>query len=192
MKIKFSPLVADARGTSGNGVVKKVNGKHIFASRPTQSTKPRSAKQLDINDRFLDANDYVNDVMLKPELLALYENAAEQTGKSVYLLCRKDWFKAPRITRPDFSEYTGKVGSKILFKVRDVVGGKKAIVTLADDDSGTLIEKGLAIQEIAGSSQWTYTATKAVQPGVTVAIYIDAFDYPGNVTRTSGTQKITE
>ena len=190
MKIKFSPLVEDARGKSGNGVIKKVNGKYIYASTPTRSDKPASARQIEVQDRFTDANDFADDVMLKPDLLALYEKAAEATGKSVYQLCRNDWFKAPRITRPDFTEYNGEVGNRILFKVRDVVSAKKAIVTLSDDDAGTLIEKGLAVQEVAGSTQWIFTATKAVQAGVTVTIFIEAFDQPGNLTVLNGTKKI--
>ena len=189
MKIKFSPLVEDGRGKSGNGVVKKVNGKYLYASKPTRSAKP-SPKQLEVQDRFTDANDYVDEVNLKPDLLALYEKAAEATGKSIYLLCRKDWYKAPRITRPDLTEYNGQVGDRILFKVRDVVGAKRAIVTLSDDEAGTLIEKGLAIQEIAGSFEWIYTATKAVQAGVTVAIRVEAFDYPGNQAELTSTKKV--
>ena len=190
MKIKFSPLIEDARGKTGNGVVKKVNGKYIVASKPTPSSKPRSASQLEVQDHFTDANDYADEVQLKPDLLALYEKAAEASGKSVYQLCRNDWFKAPRITRPDFSEYNGQVGNRILFKVRDVIGASKAIVTLCDEESGELIEKGLAVQEIPGTSQWIYTATKAVQPGVSVVINIDAYDYPGNKTHQSGTKPV--
>jgi hypothetical protein len=190
MKIPFSPLVDDARGTSGNGVVKKVNGKLIVARKPRRSEKPASPKQIAVQDRFVDANDYVNDVMLTPDLLAQYEKAAETTGKSVYLLCRKDWFKAPRITYPDFTEYDGQVGNAIHFKIRDVINGKKAIVTLYDDDAGTLIEKGMAVQQIEGSSKWTFTATKAVQAGITVAIRIEAYDYPGNMTELTGTKTI--
>lgn len=190
MRIKFSPLVEDARGRSGNGVVKKVNGKYIVASKPTRSDKPATPGQLAVQDRMLDANDYINDVMLDPDLLALYEKAAKASKKSVNQLCRTDWFKAPRITRPDFTEYDGQVGNVIRFKVRDVVGAKKAIVTLSDGDEGTLIEKGLAVKEIEGSSQWIFTATKAVQAGVTVAIRIEAFDYPGNSTELTGTKRV--
>jgi hypothetical protein len=190
MKIKFSPLIESAKGKTGNGVVKKVNGKYILASKPTPSDKPRSASQLEVQDQFSDANDYYNEVQLKPDLLALYEKVAEASGKSVLQLCRNDWFKAPRITRPDFTEYKGQEGNRILFKVRDVVGARKAIVTLSDEESGELIEQGLAVQEIPGTSQWIYTATKAVQAGVSVVIHIDAYDYPGNRTQQSGTRNV--
>src|SRR5512139_1656988 len=190
MKIKFSPLIEDARGKSGNGVVKKVNGKYIVASTPTKSDKPATPKQVAVQDRILDATDYINEVKLNPDLLALYEKVSKASKRSVNQLCRTDWFKAPRITRPDFTEYDGQVGNVIRFKVRDVVGAKKAIVTLSDDDEGTLIEKGLAVKEIEGTSQWMFTATKAVQPGVTVAIRIEAFDYPGNSTELTGSKRI--
>ena len=190
MKIKFSPLVEDARGKSGNGVVKKVNGKYIVASTPKRSDKPATPKQLEVQDRILDATDYINEVMLNPDLLALYEKAAQASKKSVNQLCRSDWFTVPRITRPDFTEYEGQVGNVIRFKIRDVVGGKKAIVTLSDDDEGTVIEKGLAVKEIEGSSQWMFTATKAVQAGVTVAIRIEAYDYPGNSTELTGSKRV--
>ena len=190
MKIKFSTLVEDVRGKSGNAVVKKVNGKYIVASTPTPSGKPPSAGQQEVQDRLADANDYADEVQLRPDLLALYEKAAEASGKSVRQLCRNDWYKAPRITRPDFTEYYGQVGDRILFKVRDVVGASKAIVTLCDEETGELIEKGLAVQEIPGTSQWVYTAMKAVQPGVSVVINVDAYDYPGNKTHQSGTTNV--
>jgi hypothetical protein len=35
-----------------------------------------------------------------------------------------------------------------------------------------------------------FTATKAVQAGVTVAIRIEAFDYPGNTAQLSGAKRV--
>jgi hypothetical protein len=111
------------------------------------------------------------------------------TKKSVYMLCRDDWFKAPRISGLHLSDYNGQVGDAIRVKVRDVIGAAKVTFTLADEVEGTLIEKGQAVQEIEGSSKWMYTATKAVPAGVSVQVIVDAYDYPGNKSQKLGVQK---
>jgi hypothetical protein len=59
------------------------------------------------------------------------------------------------------------VGNVIRFKARDVAADKKAIATLSDGDQSTLIEKGMPVEKIEGLSRWMFTATKAVQAGIT-------------------------
>jgi hypothetical protein len=140
-------------------------------------------------ERFLDARDYAEDVGRDPALLARYQELTEVTKKSVYILCRDDWFKAPRISGLQLSGYNGQVGDVISVKVRDVIGAEKVIVTLADEVEGTLIERGQAVQEAEGSSKWNYTATRAVPAGTSVQVIIDAYDYPGNKSQKLGFQK---
>jgi len=90
----------------------------------------------------------------------------------------------------DASRYNGQVGDIIKFITRDDFGVARVIVTLADDEAGTLIETGEGVQEVANTSRWMYTVTKPVPAGVLVSIQIDAFDRPGGMGRQRGTKKI--
>ena len=192
MKAKLAPWLKETRGSSGETVFKQVNGETIMSSKPSKRKTPYSPDEIEVQERFLDARDYAKDVKLDPALLALYKEAAEAAGKSVYMLCRDDWYKPPRISRLEISDYNGQVGDVITFKVRDAIGAKKAIVTLSDDEEGTLIEKGLAALQIEGTTKWTYTATKPVQAGMTVRVQVQAYDYPGNMTEKTDTKKVYE
>jgi hypothetical protein len=190
MKATLSHWMKGASGTSGQTVFRQVNGETIMSGKPKKRKTPYSAGELEVQERFLDARDYAKDVEHYPALLALYQEVADETGKSVYALARQDWFKPPRVSAIEPSEYNGQVGEVITFKVRDVICAKKAIVTLVDDQTGVVIEKGQAAQEIAGTTNWIYTATKAVPAGTTVSIRIEAYDYAGNTGEKAGIRQL--
>jgi hypothetical protein len=190
MKATLSPWMKGASGTSGQTVFRQLNGETIMSAKPGKRKTPPTPEALEIQDRFLDARDYAKDVQRKPELLALYQEAASDAGKSVYVLARQDWYKPARISAITFGEYNGEVGKMITFKARDVIGIRKAIVTLTDAEQGTLIERGLATQEYAGTTDWMYTTTERVPAGVTVNVLIEAYDYPGNVSEKTANKQI--
>ena len=182
MKATLSPWMKGASGASGQTVFRQVNGETIMSAKPKKRKTPYTPQELEVQERFLDARDYAKDVQRNPTLLAMYEEAAEGTGKSVYALCRQDWYKPPRVSglKSGIDDYSGQVGEVISFKVRDVIAAKKVTVALYDDATGTLVEKGPAVQEFEGSTSWMYTTTKAVPAGVAVSIQIVAYDYAGN------------
>ena len=181
MKMKLVPWIQEARGKSGDTVFREVDGETVVASKPGKRKTPSSGKQVEFQDRFLDARDYYTDRVKRiPALLALYEQAAEQAGKSVYMMCRRDWYQAPEVRNPELGGYNGQVGDIVGFKVRNVIPAARAIVTLTDGDTGALIERGQAEPEFEGSSFWQYTATQAVPAGVNVSFRFEVYDYPGN------------
>jgi len=186
MKIKLIPWLREASGKYGESVFRTKDGESILALSPSKRKTPFSEAELGVQERFLQARDYANYVKLKPELLALYEQAAKEMGKSVYMLCRDDWYKPPKITAFELDDYNGHAGSTISFITRDELGVVQAIVFISDEEEGTLIEKGLAVEEVEGSGHWLYTATTTVPAGKSVIVEIVAKDHPGNKERVSG------
>jgi hypothetical protein len=194
MKMKLVPWIREAHGVSGDTVFKEVNGETVVTSTPAKRKTPFGPKEEQMHERFAQASDYADMVLLNPPLMALYEQAAEKTGKSVYVLARTDWWDAPKVSFGNASlvDYEGQPGNVIRFTIRDEIAVNKVIVTLSNDDTGALIEKGQGVPEVAGSTYWMYTATKAVQAGVTVFVSVEAFDHPGNFGRQTGAKKITQ
>jgi len=186
MKLKLVSWIREAHGKSGDTVFREVNGETIVADKPGKRKEPLSDKQTEVQYRFTDARDFYRKVKLVPELLAMYEKAAEAAGKSVYMMCRKDWYSVPLVRGLELAQYHGQAGGVIKFKVQDDILAARAVVTLSDDEEGTLIEWGEAVREVEGTNFWMYTTTTAVPAGKKVAIQIEAFDYPGNTGQTSG------
>jgi hypothetical protein len=186
MKIKLVSWIREAHGKSGDTVFREVNGETIVGDKPGKRKAPLSDKQQEVQYRFTDARDFYRKVKLVPELYAMYETAAEAAGKSVYMMCRKDWYSAPLVRGLELKGYHGEAGGVIKFKVQDDILAEEAIVTLSDGDEGTLIEWGQAVRETEGTNFWMYTATTSVPAGKSVIIQIEAYDYPGNKGQTSG------
>jgi hypothetical protein len=193
MKMKLVPWIQEAHGKSGDTVFREVNGETIVAATPAKRKTPYGPSELAVQEHFTLATDYADMVMLNPPLLALYQQVTEKTGISPYVLARKDWFDAPKVSFNDasFAGYKGQAGGTIKFIVRDEIPVDQVIVTLSDDETGALIEEGLAVPEVAGTNFWIYTATKPVAAGVSVAIRVEAFDHPGNAGQATGTKKIS-
>ena len=95
MKMKLVSWIREAHGKSGDTVFREVNGETIVADKPGKRKGPLSEKQLEVQYDFTDARDFYRKVELLPELYAMYEKAAEAAGKSVYMMCRKDWYQRP-------------------------------------------------------------------------------------------------
>jgi hypothetical protein len=190
MKFKLVPWVQEAHGKSGDTVFREVKGETIVAQKPGKKKTPFSEKQVEVQANFTDAADYYNMVMLVPELLALYQQAASKAEKTVFKMCQQDWFDSPQIRRLQLEEYEGKAGGVIKFMVKDEIPVEKVIVTLSDEEEGTVIEKGLAVPVQAGTNFWMYTATTSVPAGKMVIVEVIAYDHPGNKGRLSGVANV--
>ena len=131
-------------------------------------------------------------MQLKPELLALYQQASEDTGKTVFMLCRNDWLKPPEITDLKLAAYNGKPGDVVKIWTRDTIGVVSVDVRIYDEE-GTVYEQGPAVPDVEGAKSagfWIYNATTAVPAGKSVIVEAVAFDHPGNKARMSGEQII--
>jgi hypothetical protein len=188
VKAKLIGWIDEASGSYGDTVFREKQGKTIIARKPKKRVKPFSEAQLTVQKRFRAARDYANYVKLNPDLLTRYEEAAREAGTSVYMLCRRDWYRPPEIDEIKLQKYSGQIGQVIRFTVHDEIGAETVAVTLSDADLGDLIEKGEAVEEYPGSGHWMYTATQQVAAGRQVRVLIEATDYPGNTGAESDTK----
>ncbi len=193
MKAKLVGWIEETSGSYGDTVFKEKDGQTHIVRKPRKRKSEYTEKEVTEKKRWAMAKDYYQYVQLKPELLALYQQASEDTGKTVYILCQQDWLKPPKITDFKLGGYKGKPGDVIRFWTRDEIGVVEAVVTISDEEEGTVIEKGLAVPEVKGAKFagfWMYTATTAVPAGKSVIVEIEVFDHPGNKDRISGQQII--
>jgi hypothetical protein len=152
------------------------------------STKEPSAAQIAHRERFRRAVEYGKYVMSNEAIRALYEQAAADQDASIFAVCIADYLKAPSIDSIDASAYTGNVGDTVQIIASDDFGVARVDVLLTDDDEGTIIESGQAVQ--MGSGHWTYTATQPVSAGTTVQFQVTAADRPGGTAVQRGTKRI--
>jgi hypothetical protein len=93
-KIKLNPLFDEISGTFGDVVFRKSkNGETYISSRPQKSNAEPSEAQLAQRQRFKLANAYAQAAMADPEVRAIYEELAEEEGRSAYEAARQDYFK---------------------------------------------------------------------------------------------------
>jgi hypothetical protein len=192
MKAKLVGWLEKTQGSFGDTVFKEKDGETHIVRKPSPRKSEYSEKELATHKRWAIANDYYQYVQLKPELLALYQQASEDTGKTVFMLCKNDWLKPPQITDFRLAAYNGKPGDVIKIWTRDTIGVVNVNVRIYDDE-GTVYEEGPAAPEVEGAKYagfWEYKATTPVPVGKSVIVEATAFDHPGNKARMSGEQII--
>jgi hypothetical protein len=193
MKAKLIGWLEETSGSYGDTVFKENDGQTHIVRKPRKRKTAYSEQEVARQKRWAMANDYYQYVQLKPELLALYEQAAEATGKTVFMLCRQDWLKPPEITDLKLAAYNGKPGDMIRIWTRNTIAVVDATVRIFDDDDLTVYEQGPAVVEVEGAKSagfWQYTATQSVPAGKSVVVEVVVHDHPGNKAWMSGEQKI--
>jgi len=178
-KLDDNVLVHGLRGKVGDLLVFRiVNGKTIVAKAPSTANRVPSQKQLDRQEHFQEAVIYGKTVVVTPELKAMYETAVPE-GKSVYKIALADFLRAPKISKVDVNEYTGKAGSIIKLRAIDDFMVKSVMVAIYNND-GSLVEQGNAVVGPNGLD-WVYTATTSNDSLAGDKIVIRASDLPGNM-----------
>jgi hypothetical protein len=193
MKAKLVGWLEEASGSYGDTVFKEKDGQTHITRKPRKRKSEYSDKEVSTKQRWAIANDYYQYVQLKPELLALYQQASEDTGKTVFMICRNDWLKPPEITDLKLEAYNGKPGDVIRIWTRDTIGVVNVKVRIYDEDAGTVYEQGPATPEVEGAKYagfWEYKTSVPVPVGKSVIVEAMAFDHPGNMARMSGQQII--
>jgi len=185
---RLHPSLIEFRGAMRDMVFRERHGK-IYASVKSQgSTKPPTAAQAAHRERFRRAVEYGKFVMSRDDIRPVYEQAAAERDVSLRSLCIADYLHVPSIDSIDARDYTGKVGDPLQIVASDDFGVARVDVMLTDDDKGTLIESGQAVQN--GSGHWTYTATQPATAGITVQFQVTVMDRPGGTTVERGTKRI--
>ena len=190
-KIVLSSFLKEVHGKMDNVIFRKIRGKYVMSAMPAgRDGSELSEAQAAHQQRFLLATEYGSLALADPATREFYEQEAFVRDMPVMAACVADFFNLPNIVSIDASNYNGQPGSTIEIKTRDDYGVVKTSVVLTDDDEGTLIEKGEAVETIAGKGIWKYTATTAANPGITVNFQITVADRPGGTAVQRGTKSI--
>ena len=187
-KARLHPSLIEFRGAMRDMVFKQRNGRVYASVKSLGSLKPPTAAQIAHRERFRRAVEYGKFVMSNDAIRPLYEQAAAANNVPVFSICIADYMKAPAIDSIDARDYTGKVGDPLQIVASDDFGVARVDVVLTDDDQGTIIERGPAVQN--GSGRWTYLATQPATPGITVQFQVTVLDRPGGSAVQRGTKRI--
>lgn len=106
----------------------------------------------------------------------VYESS--ESGSTPFEAAFADFLNAPSIDAIDLSEYTGRVGSRILITVLDDFLVTSVYVKIQNSD-GSVADEGFAAQGLF-STDWIYSATKDNPVLMGDKITVTASDLPGN------------
>src|SRR6266508_1090902 len=184
-KVKLNPAFLEFRGTMGDMVFKKRNGKIYVSMKPQgDQTHEPSEAQLACRQVFKQAGEFTKVAIADETLRAFYERLAQGKDTTPRGVCMGDYLNPPTVDELDLYHYHGRVGDRIRITTQDDVGVVTVDVTLTTNDC-TTIEKGQAVEPWASSGQWEYMATGTVAPGTQVFVVAQAYDRPGNRAVTS-------
>jgi hypothetical protein len=188
-KVKLNPILEGMRGQVGDLVFKHYGDELFVGRKPDRSGTQPTEAQLEHQERFRQAVLYGRLVMADPEKKALYEKAAQASGKPLFSLTVADFFNAPVVDGVDLSAYSGAIGDQIVIQAHDDFEVTRVDVSI-NDAGGQMLEGGSAIETPAGSGRWIYTATTPVAPGTEVRIAVTASDRPGGVAEASAEKSL--
>jgi hypothetical protein len=175
-----SVITGKLRGTLGKELVfREWDGKTVVAKAPKKRTGPATAAQLKIQETFLLAAKYAKAVMKGTDqgIRDAY-SAALKPRQNLFSRAAADFMSPPVVKTIDTSAYTGVVGSTITVRAIDDFRVTGVLVEIFAA-SGTLLEKGNAIQQTNGVD-WSYTTTQANAALTGSKINATATDVPGN------------
>jgi hypothetical protein len=175
-----SVITGKFRGTLGKELVfREWEGKTVVAKAPKKRRGPGTAAQLKIQETFLLAAKYARSVMKGTDqgIKDAY-NAARRPRQNLFSRAAADFMSPPVVNSIDTIAYNGVVGSTIKIRAVDDFRVTGVLVEIFAA-SGTVLEKGNAIQQINGLD-WNYTTTQANAVLAGSKISAIATDVPGN------------
>ena len=176
---KSNAITRNYKGKFGDQIIfRNRNGKSIMCLPPEKSSSQPSDSQLAIRQRFRLASRYAKNVLLNPDMNALYATRAVN-GMTPYLVAMTDHLRPPYVSEINTCDYTGNPGDKIHVAADDDFAVTEVTVSIFDAQ-GIEIEKGTCVQDSI-TSYYDYTATVSVANLTGVEIIAKARDYPGHV-----------
>lgn len=168
------------RGLVGRLLVfKQFFGRTIVAKRPKKTEIPFTADQQQVQTRFAEAATYAKAAIQDPGVKSAYE-AAAKPGQTAYNIAFADYFKAPVLSLPDISEYTGQAGEQSSIRAKDNFLVSSVKVSIVKPD-GTPVEAGEA-EIITNGLDWAYSSKMINDTPTGSKIIFTASDLPGNTT----------
>lgn len=175
-----SMVTKKLRGALGDELVfRRWQGDSIVAAAPEKRDTEPTAKQLEVQKRFLLASQYAKAILNSPDqTMAQAYARVLRKRQNVYCRAAEDYMKSPEVEIINADNYHGAINDKIVvtavddFRVTDV-----QVEIYAPD--GTLLEKESADQNTDGGT-WTYTTQRVnnLLPGCKIKAI--ATDVPGN------------
>lgn len=155
-KSKDNVVMHGASGTVGKMLVFRQRGDQtVISRRPTSKNKGApSVKQIEVQNRFMDAALYARTAIQDPDLKAAYQ-AKATINQTAFNVAFKDYFTAPVIRRWDDSGYQGNAMDQILFMVKDIMAVVKVQVGIFDANDFEL-EVGMAQNMDGIGVSWMY------------------------------------
>ncbi len=189
-KVHLQPGLRGLSGGMGDWVYSLRKGKTVLGMKPIKTAEPSEA-QVAQQERFKDAVSFAKSVLANPTRRAFYAPIAAEREISIYALAVGDYLSAPYFESMDLSKYKGQVGDLLTIKGKDDVGMANVEVKITSQ-TGSLIERGQAVESGSRSSIWVYTATAPVALGSSVFIQVTGTDHADNTATYSDNPTVGE
>ena len=174
-KIELNSAIRRIQGKMDNWVYRR-NGDGVSISKRPTITKPPTAGQLAVREKFRAAAAYAQSVQLDAIQRPRYAAAAQKRGARPFAFAVADFLNPPQVMAIDTSAFHGAVGD--LIKVRAVDGFEVTGVTvMLKDGDGGVIQQGAAV---LADGVWQYAATGGIAVGEELVIEAIATDRPGH------------
>lgn len=183
-KLGNNLVLKKATGKLGDLIVFR-QGPHgpVISSAPKKPANVHE-KQVAIRERFLNAVQYAQRQMAKPESKALYEAGVNKKLLSAYQVAVTDYLNAPRIKQIDVEGYSGDAGQSIHVHATDDFS-VASVTVIIRNAAGEQIERGTATLSTDLGNVWVYTTTASIGSFEGATITVNVKDNPGNaVTQT--------
>lgn len=182
-KSRGNEVMQGASGRIGRNLVFRQRGDKTIIARRAQinaDARPVSAKQQRVKDNFLDATLYAKKALKDEDVKAAYKSKAGM-NQSAYNVALKDFLTPPQVRRLDDSAYTGNIGDKISFLVKDVMRVTEISFAIIGPDD-TIVEEGPAVPLDDEGVQWEYETTAELAGFEQATYQITMLDTPKKTT----------
>lgn len=155
------------------------NGETVIANKAKRRTKPLTANQEAVVDKFQQAT-YMARILASDPVLGPAYKAKAGPGQSAYILAMKDCLTPPTIKSIDTLGYTGAVNQGIVIRATDDFKVESVRVRILKPDD-TVLEQGIATIQY-NNLDWVYVSTLVNGSLLGTKIEVTAIDIPGNET----------
>lgn len=179
-KSRHNEVMQGASGKIGNNLVFRQRGDQtVIARRGRRRNVVHTEKQLEVQNRFLDASLYAKNAVKDQELRAAYL-ARATINQTAYNVAMKDYWNSPELRRLNDRDYRGEVGDILTLVIHDVLYVREVKVEILDAD-GELIESGQA-QPDSDITTWIYEVTEPNPDYENCSYRVTMVDTPQHVT----------
>jgi hypothetical protein len=165
---------------SNSVVVTTWHGRTVISKKPPPPKRRyNSPKQQESIDRFRDAHDYADQILVSDEKKAFYAKGINAQRTSAHTVALQDYLNSPVVHYIRLYRYSGKAGDVITVKATDDFH-VEAVKIEVFDRTGKLLESGEAERYRRKPFIWKYKTTVANKNFKGSTLQATATDMPGN------------